>query len=271
MLRDSYSPRNKYRREQDRRPTGGMVQQWSDMYKNYMGDMAQMWQEALSPLTEMIAPGASSTRPGAKRRGYSRHEHGRHRHRHPHHHHHHDCHYHDCRDNCSDDYCHCICCIGDADLAIYAHLGERRVVPIEIENSRRREREIRLELSAWSSRGGRRTNIGGQIIPPAEFTLAPCERREVLIVVNALSDDANATFGTAVRDVEGQDGEEKQSALNEREQREQRQRTPDVDECEVYYADLRVEGCDIRPVRLALVLLPRDCDPYEIDCRCGCC
>jgi hypothetical protein len=39
----------------------------------------------------------------------------------------------------------------------------------------------------------------------------------------------------------------------------------------VFSADLRVEGCDTRPIRIALALLPRDCNAYEIDCGCGCC
>jgi hypothetical protein len=48
-------------------------------------------------------------------------------------------------------------------------------------------------------------------------------------------------------------------------------RVPDVEHCEVFYADLRIEGCDQRPVRLALVLLPRDCEAHPVDCGCGCC
>lgn len=262
----TYSPRERYRqRERERRSGGGMMQQWSDMYMDYVDDMAQMWQEALSPLTEMFTPSRERTHRSRDKR-YSRgrhtHKHHPHDHRH-HHHHHHDC---GCDDRCYDDYCHCLCCIGDADLVVYAHLGERRVVPIEIENSRRREREIRLELSDWSSRGGRPTEISGQLVPPTEFTLAPCERREVLLVVNAVTGTAGATLGKVAQ---GDLPAERE--VEEREQEQERRRTPDVDECEVYYADLRVEGCDIRPVRIALVLLPRDCDPYEIDCHCGCC
>jgi hypothetical protein len=45
----------------------------------------------------------------------------------------------------------------------------------------------------------------------------------------------------------------------------------DVDNCIVYYADLRVEGCEIRPVRIAVALLPRDCGDYRITCSCQCC
>jgi len=32
-----------------------------------------------------------------------------------------------------------------------------------------------------------------------------------------------------------------------------------------------VEGCEMRPVRIALALLPRDCADYKVDCGCSCC
>ena len=54
-----------------------------------------------------------------------------------------DCHRHDC---------HCECCVINVDLVINARLGERRVVPLTVENSRRREREISLELSEFTRR-----------------------------------------------------------------------------------------------------------------------
>ncbi len=46
----------------------------------------------------------------------------------------------------------------------------------------------------------------------------------------------------------------------------------DVDDCLVAVADLRVEGCDIRcPIGIGVVLLPRDCDTFDLTCGCGCC
>jgi hypothetical protein len=161
-------------------------------------------------------------------------------------------HNYDCSCHCDDwarSGCHCRCCIGDADLAVYARLGERRVVPIVVENSRRRERQISLELSGWTTRSGKPTEVTAHLQPPTEFTLAPCEERVVVLEVNATgrSDTPSST------DVSEKVG------------------LPDVDECEVVYADLRVTGCDIRPIRIALALLPRDCAAYEARCQCGCC
>jgi hypothetical protein len=148
------------------------------------------------------------------------------------------------KDECKRDMCHCKCCICDADLVVYARLGERRVIPIVLENSRRRERQIRVELSRWTTHGGKRATIASQILPPTEFALPPCAEHQVVILVDTMDkDDSGREEG----------------------------KLPDVDECEVLYADLRLEGCGIRPIRIALALLPRDCYAYEADCRCVCC
>ena len=146
----------------------------------------------------------------------------------------------DCCDDTPDP-CHCNCCIVDADLVINARVGERRVVPITIENHWRRERPITLDLSAFSSRGGTPSQVTGQLGEPAPtFTIPPCGQQTILLTVDATG-DAN-------------------------------QRLPvDVDNCVVSYADLRVEGCEIRPIRIAVALLPRDCGDYRITCSCQCC
>jgi hypothetical protein len=151
-----------------------------------------------------------------------------------------------CGDPCDYDPCHCRCCIVDADLAIYARIGELRVAPIRIENLRRREREITLDLSGWTTSGGKNSPIKAVLRPGTQFTLGPCSEAEVLLEV----DTRPAAVESSAADIP---------------------RLPDVDDCQVLYADLRVEGCSIRPIRIALVLLPRDCDPYVIECGCACC
>jgi hypothetical protein len=147
------------------------------------------------------------------------------------------------RDCCDEpDPCHCTCCIVDADLIIHARLGERRVVPLTIENRWRRERKVKVELSGWSTRGGSPATVNARLQPPGpEFTLPPCGQQELVLIVEATAESDNE------------------------------RRMPDVDDCVVYYADLRVEGCEIRPIRIALALLPRDCGAYRIECRCQCC
>jgi hypothetical protein len=146
---------------------------------------------------------------------------------------------------CRSDDCHCQCCVGDhLDLVVYSRLGERRVVPVTLTNERRREREVSLELSDFTTKGGRTlpVTVAGAIVGASTFTLAPCEERAVIIEVAS------------------------EAAQSEREQ------PTDVDDCLVAVADLHVSGCDIRcPIGIGVVLLPRDCDTFHLSCGCGCC
>jgi hypothetical protein len=171
---------------------------------------------------------------------------------------------HDCP-RCRPDPCQCYCCVGDVDLVVEARLGERRVIPIVIENERRREKEISLELSEWTTRRGGDAPVSTLLITPTEFTLEPCASVEVTIVVDigggrddgdddTPPDNPPGTVPPSQPDIPGQG-----------------RRLPDVDDCLVVIADLRIVGCDHRPVRIAIAILPRDCDPYTVGCGCSCC
>lgn len=148
------------------------------------------------------------------------------------------------RDDCN---CHCTCCIGDVDLAVYTRAGERRIVPVRIENTRRRERDVKLSVSDFTTRGGRAVPVNVSIAGAAAFTLGPCAEQEATLLVDVS------------RAGDGDDDDKTRGKLR------------DVDECVVALGDLRVEGCDVRPVRIAVAVVPRDCSPYEIDCGCACC
>jgi hypothetical protein len=128
---------------------------------------------------------------------------------------------------------------------VYARVGEERVIPIVVQNERRREKTIKLDLSDWSTRGGNPAGVTTALLEPREFTLEPCAERTVTLAVKVGADQAATAKG------EG--------------------RQPDVDDCTVAIADLRLEGCDHRPLRIAIAVLPRDCDPYTVTCGCGCC
>jgi hypothetical protein len=143
-----------------------------------------------------------------------------------------------------EDPCHCTCCIVDADVVVYIYLGERRVLPLTLGNHRRRKKEVNVALDAFKTRAGKPAPIKGTLLPPAQFELGPCAVHPIVIVV----DTAPAGGGGAVPE-----------------------QFPDVDDCTVYYADLRLDGCDIRPVRIAVAILPRDCGAYTIDCHSCCC
>lgn len=148
--------------------------------------------------------------------------------------------------------CHCRCCIGDADLVIYAKLGEVRVVPVRIENPRRRQREIRLELSDFSGGGRGVVDIEGRIVSDSTFTIEACDDHIVTLVVR-VGHVNNTTPSTGEVPLRGDHDDR------------------DVEGCLVAYADLRVDGCDIRPVRIAVAVVPRDCDTFDVECGCGCC
>jgi hypothetical protein len=154
---------------------------------------------------------------------------------------------------CMPDDCHCRCCVASADLLVYARAGERRMVPLVLENNRRRERAVELELSDWTSHDGRSTQVTGQLAPPTTFILQPCEERTVLLAIEVVGKQADTAIDAkATTDTN-------------------RTPAPNLDECMVFYADLRVKGCDIRPIRIAVAVLPGDCAAYRIDCRCVCC
>ncbi len=152
--------------------------------------------------------------------------------------------------------CECQCCISDADLVVQARLFELRVIPVVLHNSRRREREISLQLGSFTTRGGKPAPVLARIVGPTKLTLKPCEEQTVNIAI-------------AMRDADGDDGDDAVGSLmkgndNQRE-------LPDVDDCVVAYGHLTVDGCDVRPVRIAVAILPRNCGAHRVKCACGCC
>ena len=200
--------------------------------------------------------------------------------------------------------CECVCCIGDADLVVYARVGETRVVPIRIENRRARERDIKLSLADFRTKGGNDSPVTGKIFGPTEFTLAPCEEREVIVVIGALPRDPkgdgkdeqrekaeveSASLESLSRDellarareagVAGASGMNKAKLVSSLREGaggdvgtiDRPRELPDVDDCHVAIADLCIEGCDARPVRIAVAVLPRTCNTYDVRCECGCC
>jgi hypothetical protein len=218
------------------------------------------------------------------RRGYkSRYEdddrydwksHGRDRH---HDRDHDDCDHHDhdhhhvhgrCR-RCGRDSCECYCCIGDVDLAVYARLGEQRVIPIVVENERHREKQVTLELSNWTTRGGKEAPLETVILEPKTFTLAPCGEQTVTLVVRTRVDSEDDQQPTPAPSPAPPTTPPNASEIVRGPS--DRREVPDVDDCVVVTADLRLVGCDHRPIRIAVALLPRDCDPFMVSCGCACC
>jgi hypothetical protein len=137
---------------------------------------------------------------------------------------------------CEDESCECQCCIPKCDLLVYARAGETRVVPLVIENHRHRERHITLQIGSWKAVGSSGADVTTVDLKPADFELKACSR-----------ETARLTFSVG--------GREQQ----------------DVETCTVACADLTVDGCDMKPLRIAVAILPLECGPYRVDCSCGCC
>jgi hypothetical protein len=155
-------------------------------------------------------------------------------------------------ERCEPTACDCLCCVGDVDLVVYTRLGETRVVPIEIHNPRRRERDIDIELGDFTTRGGKPAGVTAAVIGGGKLTLGPCATHELIIVTRVGLVDAGGN------DLHKMD-------------RDQSGRIPDVDDCLVAIADMKISGCDMRPLRIALAILPRRCSAHEVSCQHGCC
>lgn len=200
--------------------------------------------------------------------------------------------------SCGECDCHCRCCIGDVDLVVYARLGEVRVVPIHIENTRKRERELSLELSEFTTSGGGKTPVSGSLATETTVTVEACGAHDAVVVVRVQGTPGEAPAEEAryeertkaqlleeahERDLQVRSADTKgdlvemlvasdREALDAaREKPPSRQRLRDVDECHVAVADLRISGCDVRPIRIAVAVLPRDCGAFEVECGCTCC
>ena len=228
---------------------------WVDAVQQWMDTSQSIWDELAMSFT---ATGPDRTRTG-RARGRTHHDHG-HRREHGHHHHDHrhgpcDCRdgsRDDCRDACRDA---CDCCVPDADVVLHARVGERRVVPLHLHNAWRRERQVTLGVGPWHVCSGDGLTVIA-VLEEEQLTLQACEDRVVRLVVGV----------SATKDDGGEPGVDEGS----HEAPGQGRLSRDVDGCASAYADLRFEGC-ARPLRVAVVVSPADCDPVEVGCDCDCC
>ena len=78
-------------------------------------------------------------------------------------------------------------------------------------------------------------------------------------------------LGVTIRQAKSEIASDAAAANTPERDTEGRREIPDVDGCAVSYADLRIKGCDMRSIRIAVAVLPRECDAYIVDCHCGCC
>jgi hypothetical protein len=213
---------------------------YSNLYSSpasAMQPLSAVMQPMVDALTTMMGTPVSSPAQPTHQQGH---------HHHGHHQHGCDCgchHEHDC--GCREHDCSCSCCIRCADVVEYARCGETRRIPITFNNDTRRERDVTLQLGNFATESGQ--DVGWQAsLSTTQFKLAPCGETTVLLSVPV---DCSK-LGTP-SNIEG--------------------RAPTVDNCKVVYATLRADGCTVRPLVIAIAVLPDHCGAHHAGCGCGCC
>jgi hypothetical protein len=165
--------------------------------------------------------------------------------------------------------------VPEADVVVRARAGEVRVVPFRLHNPWRREREVTLEVGPWHVCDGDGVEVRSRL-EETSLTLKPCETRVVRLLVTAAgtrqegeqsqaSDAKTPARGKVAPAAPAPPAEDVRASAFVT-----GRGGADVESCARAYADVRVEGC-ARPQRVAVVVLPGDCDPVDVGCDCGCC
>jgi hypothetical protein len=250
------------------------VQQWVDQSTTAWDQWSLAWSPAAAAVG-LSMPGAPAAAPG-------------HHHKGGHHHGEKGCGCGDGRthreaDGCHDSCCRdaCDCCGPEADVVVRARAGEVRVVPFRLHNTWRREREVSLEIGPWHLCSGEDDLEIRAVLEEDEIVLKPCEDRVVRLLISTRG--ANDDGSSSTRDKDPHDPAETVDAAGKTAKPtrtagrkpvdvvvETRLRTTDVESCVSAYADVRFEGC-ARPQRVAVVVLPAECDAVDVGCDCGCC
>jgi hypothetical protein len=112
--------------------------------------------------------------------------------------------------------------------------------------------------------------------PSGKLTLPPCSTTDLELLVHIRCDPKDQTPDDDPRPAKKAAGARAKAAERvERgsllEEAATQRDIGDVDQCEVGYVTVRVGGCLICPIVVAIAALPRSCDAYRAACSCGCC
>jgi hypothetical protein len=152
-------------------------------------------------------------------------------------------------------------------------------VPIEIDNDSRKAREnVEVQVSDVRSGSGKVLAWPTLIQPEGPLTLEPCRTTRLELLVHiACGGQRGEASQAASEDTEDAPGNQDAAAGHDAPAdafaalAAQRAPGSDVDRCEVGYTTVRLEGCLIRPIVVAIAALPRECDSYRVGCSCSCC
>ncbi len=236
-----------------------------DFMDNTQAGLSQMVADSASAMQRMWTPAAGGGTTTSGRRQ------------------HHRSAYDDC--GCGDTHgcdCHCECCVCDADVVLYARCGELRRIPLTFENDTRRDTPVTLTLEKFVTSGGR--DLGWTaVLSEIKFTLHPCDEHTVSLAVRIQckrdtptqtptpnpNNPSSPTGGDPAEPNPGNIAGTPTRSVNLVGGREDA--FGSVDKCEVGYATIRAEGCQTRPIVVAIAVLPDDCDASRHGCGCGCC
>lgn len=153
----------------------------------------------------------------------------------------------------------CSCCTPESDILVQARPGERRVVPMTLRNPGRRPITFSVDVGPFTPCGADTgVRVEAEVRPRQEFSLQPCEEVTFALVLEVGAGTVRQTIPP---------GETKDDS----------KRVPPEpvrqhhDACATLIADVRLDGCGSRPVRVAVTVLPLGCNSHEVRCDCGCC
>ncbi|MEP6855620.1 MAG: hypothetical protein ABJA33_09140 [Pedococcus sp.] len=170
----------------------------------------------------------------------------------------------------------------EADVVVRARAGEVRVVPFRLHNPWRREREVSLEIGPWHVCSGDDDLEVRAVLEEDRIVLKPCEDRVVRLLISTRGTNGDGWSSTRNSTDDNDPAEPADAPAKPAKPAraagrkpvdvavDTTRRTTDVAACGSAYADVRFEGC-ARPQRVALVVLPAECDAVEVGCDCGCC
>ncbi len=281
------------------------VQQWVAQSATAWDQWSQAWSPAVAAVG-LSMPGAPGAAPGERSGGRHRHggkdcgcgdsgggcreqdgHDGHHRGKHEQRQHRCDCgerHAHGQARGCHGTCCHdaCDCCVPEADVVVRARAGEMRVVPFRLHNPWRREREVSLEIGPWHVCSGDDDLEVRAVLEEDRIVLKPCEDRVVRLLISTRGTNGDGWSSTRNSTDDNDPAEPADAPAKPAKPAraagrkpvdvavDTTRRTTDVAACGSAYADVRFEGC-ARPQRVALVVLPAECDAVEVGCDCGCC
>jgi len=147
--------------------------------------------------------------------------------------------------------CSCECCIRCADTVQYAYCGETRKIPLTFDNDSRRERQVNIQISSFVTDSGQALPWKA-MISETQFTLPPCGEKTVMVGVSIDCGQTNPDGNNPDGSVVGRVG-------------------TSVDSCKVGYLKVTADGCMIRPLIVAVAVLPDHCGAHKVGCLCGCC